>query len=107
MLSTLLDVTVISIAKAVELLKDDINFPCKMIIAGGGAKNLELIRRLRNLLKNRCILSSSDEYGIPIMAREAMAFAALGYAFVKRMTSNVPTATGARKNVILGQLSPV
>lgn len=106
-LSTLLDVTVISIAKAVDLLKDDINFPCRLIVAGGGAKNLELIRRLRILLNNRCILSTSDEYGIPIMAREAMAFAALGYAFVKRMTSNVPTATGARKNVILGQLSPV
>lgn len=106
-LSTLLDVTVISIAKAIELLKEDICFPCKLIVAGGGAKNLELIRRLKKILNNRCVVNTSDEYNIPIMAREAMAFAALGYAFVKRMPNNVPAATGARKNVILGQLSPV
>ena len=106
-LSTLLDVTVLSIAEAVDLLKEKIKFPCKMIVAGGGAKNTELLKRLKNALTKQCDIHTSDEYGIPIMAREAMAFAVLGYAFVKHESSNIPVATGANKNVILGQLTPI
>lgn len=106
-MSTLLDVTVCSIAEAVALVKNIVDFPCRMIVAGGGAKNSELIKRLRKALTNYCTLSLSDELGVPVMAREAMAFAVLGYAFVKRQPGNVPLATGASKKVILGQLSPV
>lgn len=105
-LSTLLDVTVLSIAESIDLLRGKINLPCKMIIAGGGAKNVELLRRLKNVLKKKSDIHISDEFGIPIMAREAMAFAVLGYAFVKHQTSNVPLATGAKKNVVLGSLTP-
>ena len=106
-MSTLLDVTVLSIAEAVALVKNIVDFPCRMIAAGGGAKNSELIKRLRKALTNYCSVSLSDEFGVPVMAREAMAFAVLGYAFVKRQPGNVPLATGASKKVILGQLSPV
>jgi anhydro-N-acetylmuramic acid kinase len=106
-LSTLLDVTVISISDAVVSLKEIINFPCKLIVAGGGALNTELIKRLKRNLADSCSIHTSDEFGIPVMAREAMAFAVLGYAFVKKQPSNVPLATGASKKVILGQLSIV
>ncbi len=106
-LSTLLDVTVISISDAVVSLKEIINFPCKLIVAGGGALNTELIKRLKRNLADSCSIHASDEFGIPVMAREAMAFAVLGYAFVKKQPSNVPLATGASKKVILGQLSIV
>lgn len=105
-MSTLLDVTVLSVVEAIDLIRDKINYPCRLIMAGGGAKNSELIKRLKNVLQNRCVVNTSDEYGIPVMAREAMAFAVLGYAFVKNQPSNVPLATGATKKVILGQLSP-
>ena len=105
-MSTLLDVTVLSIVEAVSMLKRVIDFPCKLIVAGGGAKNHELLRRLKNLLTKYCSISVSDEFGVPIMAREAMAFAVLGYAFIKKQPSNIPLATGASKKVILGQLSP-
>ena len=105
--STLLDVTVLSIAEGINLLKNKIDFPCKLIVAGGGAKNKELIKRLNKVLNNICNIFTSDYFGIPIMAREAMAFAFLGNAFIIKECSNVPSATGATKNVILGQLTPV
>ena len=106
-MSTLLDVTVLSIAEAIDLIDNIISFPCRMIVAGGGAKNPELIKRLKNTLQKDCIVCISDEYGVPVMAREAMAFAVLGYAFVKRQPGNVPLATEAKKKVVLAQLSPI
>ena len=106
-MSTLLDVTVSSIFEAVLLVKNIVNFPCKMIVAGGGALNSELIKRLKNVLSEYCSVFVSDEFGVPVMAREAMAFAVLGYAFIKKQPSNIPLATGASKKVILGQLSQV
>jgi anhydro-N-acetylmuramic acid kinase len=39
-------------------------------------------------------------------AKEAVAFALLGYLHVTRRPGNVPTATGARGRRILGQLTP-
>lgn len=105
--STLLDVSVFSIAKAIKLLESDIDFPCRLIVAGGGGKNKELVSRLKKALDGWCKLDLSDEFGIPLMAREAMSFAILGMAFIRREKANVPEATGALKKVILGQLSPI
>lgn len=106
-ISTLLDVTVLSVAESIELVKDIIHFPCRLIAAGGGAKNPELIKRLKKALTKYCTVATSDDFGVPVMAREAMAFAVLGFAFVKSQPANVPLATGASKKVVLGQLSPV
>lgn len=106
-LSTILDVTVLSILEGIKLVRNHISFPCKMIIAGGGAKNIELINRLKNALNHYCTIYTSDQFGIPVMAREAMAFSILGHAFINREFSNIPCATGAKKQVILGQLSPI
>ena len=105
--STLLDVTVLSVAEAVNLLKSEMYFPLRVIVAGGGAKNPELMKRLQKALDGSCKVCASDEFGIPVMAREAMAFAVLGHAFVEKRPANVPKATGAKKATILGQLSPV
>jgi anhydro-N-acetylmuramic acid kinase len=106
-MSTILDVTILSIAEAVKQIQRLINFPCKMIVAGGGSKNLELINRLSKALEKYCKIYISNEFGIPVMAREAMAFAVLGKAFIEKESGNVLCATGANKSVILGQLSPI
>ena len=104
-MSTLLDVTVLSIAEAIKMLDGKLRFPLRLIAAGGGALNKELIRRLKTELMGYCSVCTSEDFGVPIMAREAMAFAILGYAFIVGEPSNVPTATGAKCPVILGQLS--
>jgi anhydro-N-acetylmuramic acid kinase len=48
---------------------------------------------------------SSDEFGIPSGAKEAVAFAALAYETWNHRPSNVPSATGAKRPVVLGKIS--
>lgn len=104
-MSTLTDLTVESIFRAI---KPYIYNTDELVVAGGGALNVELSERLRK----KCLLSNvavktSTEYGIPVMAREAMAFSILGHAFLNREPGNLPTATGASKEVVLGSLASV
>lgn len=79
--------------------------PDKMIVAGGGAFNLSLMDRLRKHLPEVEILVQED-CGFSSDAKEAIAFAILGYAFIKQVPSNVLGATGAKDLVILGKLTP-
>lgn len=105
-MSTLLDITVESIADAILNLENRIRFPAEVLIAGGGARNSELMKRLGKKLSGRCTLSTTDKCGVPVMAREAMAFAILGYAFLKGLPANVPVATGAAWPCVLGEFHP-
>jgi anhydro-N-acetylmuramic acid kinase len=47
----------------------------------------------------------SGQLGVPEDAKEAFAFALLAYETFHRRTSNVPSATGARRPAILGKIS--
>jgi anhydro-N-acetylmuramic acid kinase len=78
----------------------------EMIVSGGGAKNPTLMAMLRNEIALLGIaLRSSDEFGVPTEAKEAIAFAALAYETWHRRPSNVPSATGAKRTAILGKIS--
>ncbi|OGK10933.1 MAG: hypothetical protein A2W80_10700 [Candidatus Riflebacteria bacterium GWC2_50_8] len=107
LLSTLLDITVESIEMAVKALAGHINFPADLAVSGGGALNSELMRRLAIKLAGIADVKTSEFFGVPVMAKEAMAFSVLGYAFVRRLPGNLPAATGASREVILGELHPV
>jgi len=78
----------------------------ELIVSGGGAKNRTLMASLANeagALELR--LRSSDEFGIPPDAKEAVAFAVLAFETWNRRPSNVPAATGARRPAVLGKIS--
>lgn len=107
LLSTLLDITVDSIVGAVSSLAGQVRLPADLVVSGGGARNSELMARLAARLKDVASVSLSDSLGVPVMAKEAMAFAVLGYAFVSRRPGNLPAATGAAEEVILGSLCPI
>ena len=47
-----------------------------------------------------------DDLGVPSAAKEAMAFALLGAATLDGVPGNVPAATGARRRVVLGAVTP-
>lgn len=105
-ISTLCEYTARSIVEALNAFVFSNWPPDRVIIAGGGAHNPELVKRLRVLLPGQCLLERSDVHGVPVMAREAMAFAALGEAFLRGVPANVPSATGAKQPVILGNFTP-
>lgn len=78
----------------------------RLIASGGGAKNEFLMKRLQELLP-KISISLSDDFGLPVDAKEAMAFALLADRTMHGLPGNLPSVTGARRAVVLGKiLSP-
>lgn len=75
----------------------------RLIVSGGGANNTFLLRRLRELLP-RLKVQLSDAYGLPLDAKEAIAFAVLADRTLHGLPGNLPAVTGARRAVVLGKL---
>jgi anhydro-N-acetylmuramic acid kinase len=75
----------------------------RLIVSGGGAHNQFLIERLDELLP-QVEVERSDRYGLPVDAKEAIAFAILADRTMHGLPGNLPSVTGARRPVILGKL---
>lgn len=80
--------------------------PIDYIVSGGGARNATLMRQLtERLTKYGCAVSTSDRFGLPAEAKEAAAFALLAWQTWHHRPGNLPSATGAGRPVILGQVT--
>ena len=77
----------------------------KVVIGGGGAHNKTLLAYLREELPNITIVTQ-DDIGFSSDAKEAVAFVILGNETLHSSFSNVPSATGAKEKVILGNITP-
>ncbi len=77
----------------------------EMIVSGGGAFNPVLMAHLAKELPEIAI-ATSDAHGLPVKAKESIAFAILAREMVLGRHGNVPTATGASGPRVLGQLTP-
>ena len=78
----------------------------EMVVSGGGTKNPTLMGMIREELASLKIrVRVSDDFGLPSEAKEAVAFALLAYQTWRRLPSNVPSATGAKRPAILGKVS--
>jgi anhydro-N-acetylmuramic acid kinase len=95
--------TAISIADAIQRFALRLCKVDELIVAGGGAKNPLIMAELAALLPAVDIIPAS-RFGVPIEAKEAFAFAVLGYEAWHGRTNNLPSATGARKAVVMGKL---
>ncbi|MBI5836221.1 MAG: anhydro-N-acetylmuramic acid kinase [Candidatus Eisenbacteria bacterium] len=76
-----------------------------VIGAGGGMRNRALVRELRAML-SPLRLEPSDRHGVPSRAREALAFAVLGHFTWRGLPGNLPCATGATAEAVLGSVVP-
>lgn len=77
-----------------------------LIAAGGGVRNATLMRMLTDQLAGeRVRVRSIDEMGIDAGAKEAAAFALLGWLTWHGLPGNLPSATGAERPVILGKVT--
>jgi anhydro-N-acetylmuramic acid kinase len=78
------------------------------VVSGGGARNRTLMAMLsKRLTPLGCELTTSEQFGLPAEAKEAAAFALLAWQSWHRLPANVPSATGATRPVLLGQVSYV
>lgn len=75
----------------------------EVIASGGGAKNPLIMAQMAAALNPIRVVPLSD-LGIPEDAKEAYAFALLAYETLMGRTGNLPSATGARRAVVLGKI---
>jgi anhydro-N-acetylmuramic acid kinase len=102
LISTVTAFTAASIAVGIKSFAS----PTREVIAsGGGVHNRQLMSQIAALLPDSRITTTA-EFGINVDAKEAIAFAILAARTWRRQTGNLSGATGARKAVVLGKISP-
>jgi anhydro-N-acetylmuramic acid kinase len=96
-------------AAAIELNYRRYVFPrCpakEIILGGGGAHNKTLLRDIAALLPE-CRVLTQEDLGWNSDSKEAVAFAILARETMRGRPGNVPGATGAKRPVILGSITP-
>ncbi|SEE05493.1 anhydro-N-acetylmuramic acid kinase [Streptomyces sp. 2231.1] len=99
-LATLTVLTARTIADAVRAVG-----ATEVVASGGGMRNPVLAGTLRDLLAEIPV-RASDELGLPAAAKEAYAFAVLGFLTAHGLPATDPRSTGARHPSVLGSLTP-
>lgn len=77
----------------------------EVVAAGGGTANPTLLGMLRERLPG-VALTTIDDHGVPADAKEAYAFALLGFLTVHGVAGSEPSCTGAAHPTLLGALVP-
>jgi anhydro-N-acetylmuramic acid kinase len=102
LIATATELTARSIANAIH----EYGASCREVIAsGGGIHNRQIMRRLRELLPDYHVATTA-EYGVDPDAKEAIAFAVLAYESAHGRACNLPSATGAIGELVLGKSTP-
>jgi anhydro-N-acetylmuramic acid kinase len=100
--ATLTRLTAVTVARAIQAEAD----AQAVYVCGGGAYNGVLLRDLADALGGTIPVASTATLGVAPNRVEALAFAWLGYRFLRRQPGNLPAVTGAAGPRILGALYP-
>jgi anhydro-N-acetylmuramic acid kinase len=100
LIATLTELTAVLVARACRDHR-----LTELVVAGGGIRNPTLLGRIREL-SAPTVISQVDEFGISAQAKEACAFALLGFLTVHGLPGTVDGATGASRPAILGSITP-
>jgi len=80
----------------------------EMFAAGGGARNTTLMQMLRDGFAGLGVkVGTTEALGVATEAKEAAAFALMGWLTWHGLPGNVPSATGASRAVVLGKVTRV
>jgi anhydro-N-acetylmuramic acid kinase len=77
----------------------------ELVLSGGGSANQTTLRWLREAVPGVRVVTT-DELGVPAQAKEAVAFAVLGFLTWNGLPGSVTAATGATHQSILGTIQP-
>lgn len=99
LLATLVALTARTVADAVR------HTATEVVASGGGTRNPVLMAALQAELPGVAV-RTSDELGVPSQAKEALAFAVLGWHTWYGLPGVLPGATGARHPSVLGSVTP-
>ncbi|OWY65440.1 anhydro-N-acetylmuramic acid kinase [cyanobacterium TDX16] len=100
LLATLTEFTVASIVHSYRTFLPQM--PARVLLCGGGSRNLYLKQRLQFHLEVPVI--TTDEAGLSADFKEAIAFAVLAYWRQQGIPGNLPQVTGAKQAVLLGEV---
>jgi len=101
LLATLTEFTARSIALNYSLHLPDT--PERVVLCGGGASNPVFVEAIRRNVP--CQVISCESLGWPAQAIEPAAFALLAWLRMNGLPGNVPSTTGAKSSVTLGQIT--
>ncbi|MFC9842012.1 anhydro-N-acetylmuramic acid kinase [Streptomyces sp. NPDC060223] len=99
-IATLTALTARTVADAVRTVR-----ATEVIASGGGTRNPVLMAMLGAELPG-VTLHTSDALGLPSAAKEAYAFAVLGFLTLHGLPGTDPASTGARHPSVLGSITP-
>jgi anhydro-N-acetylmuramic acid kinase len=100
--ATLVALTARTIGDAVRGYAPDAQ---ELLVCGGGANNVALMRALAAEVKPRKVATTADE-GVPVSDVEALAFAWLAREALAGRPGNLPEVTGAKGKRVLGAIYP-
>ena len=100
-LATLAELTVASIVHSYQTFLPQ--KPDRVLLCGGGSKNLYLTNRLQALLQSAAVVTT-DEVGLSADFKEAISFAVLAYWRNLGIAGNLPKVTGAKQKMLLGDI---
>ena len=99
LLATLVTLTARTVADAVR------GTVTELVASGGGTRNPVLMAALQQELPGVAV-RTSDELGVPSQAKEALAFAVLGWHTWYGLPGVLPGVTGAHRPSVLGSVTP-
>jgi anhydro-N-acetylmuramic acid kinase len=100
-LATLTELTVASIVHSYQTFLP--HLPDQVLLCGGGSRNHFLRQRLQTWLHPIPVLTT-DDVGLSVDFKEAIAFAVLAYWRQQNIPGNLPQVTGASHALPLGDI---
>jgi anhydro-N-acetylmuramic acid kinase len=100
--ATLAAFTAQTLAAAV---RDSAPAGARVLLSGGGARNTAIVRALQERLEGFRV-ETTGTMDLDPDAKEAVAFAVLGYETLRERTANLPGVTGASHASVLGAIAP-
>lgn len=93
-----------SLAQSLRCYAPDFDRIHELYVSGGGSANPVLMDEIRR--RTGLSVRVTDDLGMSAEAKEAVSFAILAHRTLNNLPGNLPSATGARRAVVLGHVTP-